>query len=280
MTDRSLYWVDASSNNEPINLTAYAAAGHKHIALKATEGITYEWTNGHAIHDQAHFLELTVDRYHWVRPDSGTAKQQAAFFVGKVVGHMKPGDGWFPDWETSTNYATGQPVPDPPDAEWAQFMADFIAESDRLFKARLSFPLAKRLYTADWYLDGKPHMQTEARKHELVLAEYNGVTQPTNRFGMPNVSAHQFTDNATVAGFPRPVDYNVWLKVPKPAEEGFVMDKDAKSRFDQLEKDIADLREHVDNLFSHGHDGDPDQLAAIVRQELRAVGLHAKDGQK
>lgn len=270
MTDRSMYWVDASSNNEPIDIAAYAAAGHEHIALKATEGLFYEWENGHAIQDQAHAHGLTVDRYHWVRPDSGTAKQQAAFFVGKVATHMKPGDGWFPDWERSKNYTTGQYVPDPPDPQWAEFLAELVAEVERLLEARLSFPLERRLYTGNWYLDGKPHMQAEARKFDVVLSDYTTSSDDAmdNRFTL-NLAARQFTSVALVAGFSRPVDYNRWLKPREPAdpmEDVMAMYKD-KADFEASLKQIVEgaVNDRIDNLLED-YDGTPSRIRTFVRR--------------
>lgn len=68
----------------------------------------------------------------------------------------------------------------------------------------------------------------------------------------------------------------VGLFVPAKTQEetDVAMTKEDRDYLDKRIEDAKDeILQRVNSLFSHGNDGDPDQLAAIVRQELRAVGL-------
>lgn len=264
MTDRSLYFADISSNNPLPDLAAYVAAGHQWLARKVTEGTGYRWFEGDAVADEAHRLGLHLFHYHWLTP--GPAATQAASFIGAVKAHLKPGDKLMTDFERS-------PQPDPVDSIRAAQIRDF-----NHFVTTALPDNELTVYTGNWYLDGKPACQAETRKWPVILSDYTDAAdaQINNRYGL-DLIVRQLTDRATVPGFSAPVDYNHWLKPPKPHDEGFVMDKEAKDRFQEIETKIDALTQKVENLFSHGSDGDPDQLASIVRQELRAVGLTAKD---
>lgn len=204
-------FVDISSNNDPADIAAYAAAGYRGIAIKCTEGGSYTYFEGNTHHAEAHKHGLIVGRYAWPRPDGPSAVTQADYFVNAVKPYLKSGDFVFPDWETSYNYTTHQPVPDPPDATWAKFMKTFTKRIRKRLAAELDFPVPLVLYTANWYLEGKPRMIRVAKKFLVIIADYvSPAGKPNNRFGL-NLTAHQFTSSATIAGFPRPVDCNVLI---------------------------------------------------------------------
>lgn len=205
-------FVDISSNNDPADIAAYAAAGYNGIAIKCTEGGSYTYFEGNAHHVEAHKHGLVVGRYAWPRPDGPSAIVQADYFVDAVKAYLKPGDFVFPDWETSYVYATGKPAADPPEATWAKFMKAFTKRIRSRLAAELDFPVPLVLYTANWYLDGKSHMIRLAKKFRVIIADYvSPAGKPNNRLGL-NILAHQFTSSATIAGFPRPVDCNVMIQ--------------------------------------------------------------------
>lgn len=62
------YFTDTSSNNGPVDLAAYAKAGHRLIGIKATEGQSY--SNPHHANTAlaAHSHGLVVIHYHFCRP--------------------------------------------------------------------------------------------------------------------------------------------------------------------------------------------------------------------
>lgn len=200
-------FADYSSNNPRPRLPVYKAVGRTSVAIKATEGAAYTFTIGNEDHSTAHALGLTVDRYHWTRPDQGSAVLQARHFWDSTKTLWRAGDGAFPDWETSYDYSTGRPVQDPPDRAWAQFLLEFVAEFRRLADAALSFHLPVRLYTGNWYLDGKPAMQAAARQFGVILSDYSGVLPVNNRYQL-TLAAHQYNNRETVAGFAAPLDDN------------------------------------------------------------------------
>lgn len=203
-------FVDCSDNNDPADIAKYAADGYTAIAIKGTEGSGYTYFGGNAHHAEAHKHGMIVGRYAWPRPDGPDAITQADYFVDAVKACFKPGDFWFPDWETS--YSNQKPVPDLPEKTWAKFMQAFIKRVQTRLDTELGFHVPGRLYTANWYLDGKPHMIRLARRHLTIVADYvSPAGQPNNRLGL-NIFAHQFTDRASVAGFPRPVDCNVAIQ--------------------------------------------------------------------
>lgn len=211
-------FADCSSNNPRPDLASYKAVGRSAIAIKGSEGTGYTYYAGNDDHAAAHAIGLRVGRYHWLRPDSGSAIEQAGTFWAATKSLWKPGDWYFADWETSYNYSTGTPVQDPPDASWAQFMQDFMAEVARSAQRDLTFPLTGLLYTGNWYLDGKPAMQAAARKFSVIIADYSGMLPVNNRYEL-TLAAHQYTSRAAVSGFAAPLDDNYridWGSDPRP----------------------------------------------------------------
>jgi GH25 family lysozyme M1 (1,4-beta-N-acetylmuramidase) len=207
MTTATQY-VDCSSNNGTPNVGAYAAAGHRRISVKSTEGTGYTWFGGQDVARAAHAHGLAVEYYHWLRPEF-TARSQAEFFVRAVEKTWRAGDDLMDDFEASYNYATGGRVSDGSDSRRADQLAEFQARAHEL--------LAKpRVYTGNWYLAGMgPHCQAECRRHDIVMSDYSNGTLP-NPYRLHYV-AHQFTDRARVAGFGGPVDYNRLLAPATPS---------------------------------------------------------------
>lgn len=207
MTDRSRCYVDASSNNEdagPIDLAAYAAAGHKRISLKATEGTGYAWDRGVVLARQAHRLGLAVERYHLLLFADDPAAQAAAFAGELRAGHfdVQRGDRPMVDVEGLSDAG-----------------ADAAEEHRRahlfhLFMAHLAHELGHgvlavaQVYAPDWYLAGKPALIGAMRGYRITASNYDATgNTPPNAYGLDQ-TVWQFTDRASVPGFAGPVDYN------------------------------------------------------------------------
>jgi hypothetical protein len=201
LPNRAAYFVDISDNNPLPNLEAYRAAGHEWIAVKLTEGIGYVWHGSNLIADEWHRLGGRVLHYAWPRADAGPTTAQADYFLGALDGHFTDGDATMNDWEASMNYQTRQYINDGPENDWAARIALF---NDRLHAAHG----AHCVYTGNWYLDGKPRMQAEARRWPVILSDYTGGDgEPNNRLNL-RIWARQFTSSATVPGIRGHVDYN------------------------------------------------------------------------
>lgn len=196
-------FADLSSNNfqpgQTMDVPAYVRSGRKYIMLKSSEGVGYHWGYGDTIQSAMHGQGAVVGRYHWLRPDADPT-QQADYFVSVTQPNLRAGDDLMADLETT--YDNGVPLNDGSDAQQA---ARFIAWANQV-KAKLpGYPL--RVYTGNWYLDGKPHMQAECRVWDIVMSDYDNVDQLPNPHGLRYV-AWQFTDTADVPGFTGHVDYN------------------------------------------------------------------------
>jgi hypothetical protein len=70
------------------------------------------------------------------------------------------------------------------------------------------------VYAPNWYMAGMPITRAYLYGRDVVASNYSSGTPPPNPYGF-RVVAHQYTDRATVAGMPRPVDCNRWL-IPNP----------------------------------------------------------------
>lgn len=260
-------WVDCSSNNALPNLGAYAAAGHKWLARKVSEGTGYHWQEGDGVADQAHAHGLHVVHYHWLRPEF-SAVAQANYFVSLLAGHTQPGDKVMNDFERS-------PVPDPNDAVRAAQLRDF---NNRVQLLRPDLPVI--VYTGNWYLDGRPAMQAECRRWDVVMSDYSGVTPLRNPYGLRYV-AHQFTDHATVAGFPTPVDYNRWLATQQQEDDMSAAEvQDIKDKIqttaEHIQANIDEFQARVQplilaSLTKSGAKVDAKALAALVTPPIIAA---------
>lgn len=188
-------FADVSSNNGVVDLAAYARAGHRLIMAKTTEGTGYRWYGGDSLHERAHELGLAVGRYGWIRPDE-SARAQADYFVAAVRPLLRPGDVLMGDFEATAD------ARDPGDAARAQQL--------RTWATRVGNQLHGHdlwIYTGNWYLAGKPHVQAECRRWPVVMSDYSGAAELPNEYRL-NYVAWQFTDRARVAGVPGECDYN------------------------------------------------------------------------
>lgn len=82
---------DVSSNNTRFQPVIYAGAGHRRIAIKATQSAGY--TNpDHAVWTHlAHAARLSVTHYHWYSPNANTAAQYANL-AKAILPVFLPGD--------------------------------------------------------------------------------------------------------------------------------------------------------------------------------------------
>lgn len=91
-------FADLSSNNPGFNAEAYRKAGHRVVAIKATEGITYRnpdwlrWTT------EAHAARLSVLHYAFLRPELRLSGE-GDFLMNTTRDHMRKGDQLVLDFE-------------------------------------------------------------------------------------------------------------------------------------------------------------------------------------
>lgn len=87
------YFADISSNNVRFDAGAYHRAGHVLVAIKATEGTTYDDPRYMPWLLRAHHEGVGVVHYHFARPDLGNAPDaEADFFLDRVLHHTGPRD--------------------------------------------------------------------------------------------------------------------------------------------------------------------------------------------
>jgi GH25 family lysozyme M1 (1,4-beta-N-acetylmuramidase) len=102
MDPRQLF-ADISSNNPGFHGHAYKSAGHRVIAIKATEGVTFTSPPYAAWAHAAHAAGLAVVHYHFARPELGQPRQQAQHFWATVKAHYLRGrDRLVADVETGS----------------------------------------------------------------------------------------------------------------------------------------------------------------------------------
>jgi GH25 family lysozyme M1 (1,4-beta-N-acetylmuramidase) len=103
VTDPAVLFADVSSNDRAFNGHAYKSAGHKLIAIKATEGDQYVNPNHGAWAHAAHAAGLAVAHYCFCRPENGDPAGQAVHFWQTVQPHYLRGrDRLVFDVETDT----------------------------------------------------------------------------------------------------------------------------------------------------------------------------------
>lgn len=83
---------DVSSNNPTVMENQYMAAGHRRIAIKATEGTAYINPNLHVWADRAHEDRLAVSYYHYGHPEGNNSQVEARHFWEAIRGLWRPGD--------------------------------------------------------------------------------------------------------------------------------------------------------------------------------------------
>lgn len=87
------YFADISNNQAKVDLATYARAGHRVIALKASEGTGYVDPTYRARVVEAHKHGLAVLHYHFARPDRHPYGQpEARWFAALVRPHLARGD--------------------------------------------------------------------------------------------------------------------------------------------------------------------------------------------
>lgn len=194
MTDNALLFVDLSSNNSPPNLAKHYRAGHRVLALKATEGTTYTWGDHKRLADEWHRLGGRVWHYHFARP--GSPVTQAERFLAAVASCVQPSDVLCLD-------------------------AEVPGVNGAFARSFLNFCHGKRpnsqlaIYGSAYFLrDNKIRPVHGAL---LWLAGY--PSYPFIPPGWKRVDAHQFADNATVEGCPGKVDCSRLLAYDKPPKK-------------------------------------------------------------
>lgn len=189
------FYSDVSSNNAYFNAAQYKSAGHRVIAVKATEGTGYINPDYAGWVHTAHAHGLAVLHYHFARPENGNPVGQAKHFWEVSQEHfVRPGDYLFWDVETDGPGNAGA----------------WLKEADRYLNtfARVH----PWLYTPlSYYETG--HL-TVASRHFVIAAW--GVRKPTLRRG-DTLAGWQYGDGhygpngypRTFAGIPGNPDSNL-----------------------------------------------------------------------
>lgn len=169
---------DLSSNNDQVDLAAYKAAGHRAIALKATEGVSFIDPTYVSRVGKAHALGLKVVHYHFARPDNHpTAAPEAVFFAKVVKPHLKRGDRVCLDLEKDTAHQT---------VNLSRYAQEFLDDVSKLLK--VSYPW---LYSYTAFIRGNA-LKTPS-KTRLWLADYSAPILGA-RGRITDIWAHQFTN--------------------------------------------------------------------------------------
>jgi GH25 family lysozyme M1 (1,4-beta-N-acetylmuramidase) len=257
-------YVDISSNNGTPNLPAYKAAGHTDLMLKATQGDDYHWPEMSTLAQQWHSFgpNYRVGYYHWLY-GTISAQLQFNFFWSHVAPVWRAGDWLMTDFE------------DVDPSRW-------VSDSQHMTVLRGFNDLCRsrgpiHAYTGNWYLNNLPQCAAYLRTQPVVMSDYSN-TPPANPYGLSYV-AHQFTDRATVAGMPGPVDYNRWLGETTAGGGTPITNSPLEDSLSAA--DVADLKAYIDKAISSVLYGDgrdvpasknthPDNIARL-RDDLANV---------
>lgn len=181
MTQRHLM-IDISSNNPIPNLRKHYKAGHRVIAIKATESSSYTWAEHARLADQWHKLGGAVWHYHFARP--GNAANQADYFLRAVHRHFKAGDRIVLDAEVT--------------GVTASFVRDFIGRCQQRVPLWPGIVYSYASFLTRAKIKPSPGWG-------LWLAAY-GTVQPKPVAGWSALTAWQYTDRSRVAGETGTVD--------------------------------------------------------------------------
>jgi GH25 family lysozyme M1 (1,4-beta-N-acetylmuramidase) len=194
MSNNAALMADISGNNPASDLTAYAAAGHVRIGLKATEGESYDWSRHNALSDQAHELRLDVVHYCFLHAESGTA--QAGYFLSQIKGHIEVGDSFAADAEAAGVNHT--------------IVAPFVDECERQYPRYGGWEYGSPYFLQDNGI--RP-----AHGWGLWLADYTTASVPAFiPAGWKTYGMWQRSQTAHVAGIPGLCDLSIIAKPPKP----------------------------------------------------------------
>lgn len=176
----SRYMVDLSSNNPEFDAHAYRKAGHRVVALKATEGETFTDPDYGARVKAAHAAGLKVVHYLFCRPDNhSNPAGEVHHFLTVIRRHLKKGDRVCLDVEK------GSPT------------QAYVDEAARLVVIGLKGTKVTKagwLYSYTGFLND--HKLRAPKGWRLWLADYRMLPKVlASGLGRPrSIHAHQFTD--------------------------------------------------------------------------------------
>src|SRR5271157_1968564 len=101
---------DVSSNNPILITKQYAEAGHRRIAIKATEGTAFINPELHGWASSAHTIGLAVSFYHYGHPEGNNSQAEARHFWEAIRGLWRPGDTVSLDLELGLGSMTNDAV--------------------------------------------------------------------------------------------------------------------------------------------------------------------------
>ncbi|HZU06656.1 MAG TPA: GH25 family lysozyme, partial [Chloroflexota bacterium] len=84
--------IDVSNNNGTIDWGKVAAGGKEFAVIKATEGLNFTDQDFDYNWREARAHGLVRGAYHFARPSEGTGRQEALYFLSRVVEVIEVGD--------------------------------------------------------------------------------------------------------------------------------------------------------------------------------------------
>lgn len=180
------------------DLRAYKAAGHERIAIKISEDIDFADEAAKDRWNLARQLGLKRIGYHFLRNHvSGAA--QADYFNNLIHQY-----GGLVETDTLCLDTEDTKTPDLALTATLNFLERMVATGHK----------TGIVYSGKWYLD--PHTITASHFptgwRQLWLSDYAGNLDLPNGWSLSQVVARQFTNNATVPGLGKEIDYSQVLK--------------------------------------------------------------------
>lgn len=252
----SRWYADISSWQPDFDAKAYAAGGYTRISLRATYGVGGTDT-AFSSHWPASAVIPVRQAYCFAYPGDGVAMAVHFMSVVNAAGGFRPGDEAMLDLETLgvTPQQAAQITP-----AWVNTVRA-ASPNVRIF-----------VYGNAWFIEAAGLTQKNLPNVGLIVASYgSGYGTPP---GWDHTCIWQFTDKQTVPGLPNPVDCNT-LVCPSnlthltTAGDEFVMDDEAKARFDKLDQTLAFMFTSEGARFDQTN-------AAIVKMFNLCINIYGK----
>ncbi|CAB4183277.1 GH25_muramidase domain containing protein [uncultured Caudovirales phage] len=173
------YFADIYSGDRTYDPKAYAAAGHTHIVLKASEGRTY-YDNGFAERFAAS-ARLTRWVYHFARPTANKPQEEAANFAKALQRvNLTADDRLVLDWEDPKYSANG--------SDWVQQFVDAMAHYGHEIRV---------IYSGGYYIENTITRWPSSKSGPLRYWHAAYITNPESslpKIGGQHLVAVQYTD--------------------------------------------------------------------------------------
>lgn len=189
-------FIDVSHHDGNIDWVKVKAAGYNAAYLKASEGSTWKDPMFHQYVKDAQAAGVLVGAYHFARPESDTAVQDAANFLSTIA-DVKLDLIPVLDIETPDSKALGKDVVE-------KWINDFV------YKVQSTISRKVMIYTGEFYIDlnGNPDLS----RYPLWIAVYNTDT-PQDNGGHNHWDGFQYSDKGIIPGISGNVDMDVAMSL-------------------------------------------------------------------